>query len=194
MRAAARSAIRSSTKVAVLALLAALAPLVAQEPTTTIKVDVQLVRLAVSATAHGMPVKALTRDDFSIREEGAPQPIQSFWQEGDLPLTIGLIVDVSGSQMSLLHQHRETLLRFLKQVMQPRDRAMIVTVGPQARLLTDLTDSQEELARGIDQVQGGGRRGELLGEPCHGRAPAPTVADEKDGDRRSRRRNRMSNL
>src|SRR5437763_122416 len=105
MRAATRSAIRRSTKVVVLALLAGCALARAQAPTTTIKVDVQLVRLAVSATAHGVPVKALTRDDFSVREEGAPQPIQSFWQEGDLPLTIGLIVDVSGSQMSLLHQH-----------------------------------------------------------------------------------------
>src|SRR5262249_142909 len=109
-------------------------------------------------------VRDLRREDFTVREEGAPQTIKYFWQEADLPLTVGLVVDVSGSQAGLVRKHRETVAQFWKQVMGPRDRGFLVTIGAKARLGTDLTNSTPELLAGVDRI--GGRAGELLGDPC----------------------------
>ena len=139
------------------------------------RVDVNVVRVAASVTEHGVPVKGLTKNDFRIREDATPQEIKYFWQEQDLPLTVGLIVDVSGSQASLVRKHRETLKRFFRQVLRPEDRAMIVTVGPQARILNDFTSSQEDLARGIERIKIGGRAGDILGEPCKGKLNEETA-------------------
>ena len=155
-----------------------------QQPAASFRVDVNVVRIAASATQHGVPVKGLTKDDFRVREDAAPQPIKYFWQEHDLPLTVGLIVDVSGSQATLVHNHRETLKRFFQQVLRPEDRAMIVTVGPQARILNDFTASQEDLARGIERIKIGGRAGDILGEPCKGKS------DEETADPQPRRHGR----
>src|SRR5205085_2842292 len=110
-----------------------------QAEPTSIKVDVQLVRVAASATEHGVPVKGLTQQEFVIREDGAPQSLRYLWQESDLPLTIGLLVDVSGSQATLVRQHRDTVKQFLRQVLRPEDRAMLVAVATQARVLADFT-------------------------------------------------------
>jgi len=150
------------------------------------RVDVSVVRVAASVTQHGVPVKGLSQQDFRIREDSVPQEIRYFWQEHDLPLTVGLVVDVSGSQASLVHKHRDTLKRFLRLVLRPEDRAMIVTVGPQARLLTDFTSSQDELADGIEHIRVGGRQGPLVGEACKGKQ-AEQGADEPAQRPRGRR-------
>jgi VWFA-related protein len=133
-----------------------------------IRVDVDLVRLSCSATEHGVPVKGLQKDDFLIREDSILQEVKYFWQESELPLTIGLIVDVSGSQTGLVNKHRETVAHFLKQVLRPEDRAMLVTVGPQAHLLTDLTGSIDDLSASIDHITQGRGDAPILGEPCRG--------------------------
>jgi Ca-activated chloride channel family protein len=92
-----------------MALAAALA---AQKP--DIRVDVDLVTVACSATAaDGAPVKNLTAGDFLVRDNGETRKVTQFWQESDLPLTIGLVVDASGSQLELIARHRDTIGQFL---------------------------------------------------------------------------------
>src|SRR5580658_2952996 len=87
-----------------------------------IRVDVDLVTVACSVTDHaGAPVKDLQLEDFSLRDDGQSREIQSFWQEQDLPLTVALVVDVSGSQAVFVRSHREAVAEFLKQVIGPRD-------------------------------------------------------------------------
>jgi len=138
----------------------------AQEP-PDIKVDVGLVTVATSVSnREGAPVKNLRREDFELLDDGKPREVQYFWQETDLPLTIGLIADVSGSQMGEISKHREDLTRFLAQVMSPRDRAFLVTVGGQVKLVTDLTSSIEELSAGVDGIELRRGAGTQLGEPC----------------------------
>ena len=143
----------------------------AQNPATeeSVRVDVDLVRVPVSVTQRGIPVKGLTKDAFQLRENSAPQVIEYFWQELDLPLSIGLIVDVSGSQAGLIGKHKQTVTTFLKQVLGPEDRAMLITVSPQARLVTGFTNSIDELDQGIDRIKKlGGKSDPILGEPCRG--------------------------
>jgi len=135
-----------------------------------IRVDVELVTVACSVTDRGgAPVKNLTASDFTIRDDGEPRTVTEFWQESDLPLTIGLVVDASGSQAEFVAQHRDTIERFLSQVLGERDRAFLVQINGQARLVTDLTGSIEELREGVEKI--GTREGSaspMLGERCRG--------------------------
>src|SRR5205814_10407971 len=86
----------------------------------------------------------------------------------DLPLTVGLIVDVSGSQAGLVGKHRETVARFIQQVLRPQDHAMLVTVGPAVHLLTDFTNSVTEFNAGIDRIHWRNVGSPTLGEACQG--------------------------
>src|SRR4051794_14422714 len=132
-----------------------------------IKMDVTLVPVACSVTNRdGTPVKGLTAGDFVLREEGAVQPIKYVWQDLDLPLTIGVIVDVSGSQMKWVEEHRNSVAQFITQVIGPHDRAFLVTVARDQRLLVDFTNSKDTLMRGVDRIDRRQRGGRLLGEPC----------------------------
>src|SRR5208283_5119503 len=82
-----------------------LAPLVAQEPDTAppIKVEVDVVSVLASVrNKQGGLVGNLAKDDFVLSEDGKPQTIKYFTRETDLPLTIGLLVDVSASQGRLI--------------------------------------------------------------------------------------------
>jgi len=103
-----------------------------------------------------------------LRDNGKRQPIEYFWQESDLPLMLGPIVDVSGSQAAFVESHRHTVARFVSQVMSPQDRAFLVTLASEVKLVTDLTGSIDELLRGVTRVGRGAIAGEQFGEPCFG--------------------------
>jgi VWFA-related protein len=135
--------------------------------TPDIHIDVNTVTVAYTVSdRNSAPVKDLRREDFTLLDGGRATAIRSFWQESSLPLTIGLVADVSGSQMGVIRSHRDTILHFLSQVMGPQDKAFIVTVANQVKLVTDLTGSLDELRAGVDELKVGGRAGTQLGEPC----------------------------
>src|SRR5437868_14845317 len=70
----------------------------------TIKVDVNLVNVLCTVRAkNGALVGNLQKNDFQVLEDGKPQEIKYFTRETDLPLTIGMLVDVSGSQERLIN-------------------------------------------------------------------------------------------
>jgi len=138
----------------------------AQHP-PSIKVDVDLVTVACSVMDRdGALVSKLGVDDFVLTDNGAPQQIKQLWRDVDLPLTVGLIVDVSGSQMGLVNKHKRTMTEFLSKVLGPDDRAFLVTVGPDVRLVTDFTNSVDELQRGVDSIDTRQSAGVQLGDPC----------------------------
>ncbi|HKN71127.1 MAG TPA: hypothetical protein VJX30_08860, partial [Terriglobales bacterium] len=65
----------------------------AQEPAATVAVDVKVVTLPVTVRdKHGKIVRDLTKDDFTLQEDGRPQTVKYFSQETNLPLTLGLLV------------------------------------------------------------------------------------------------------
>jgi VWFA-related protein len=145
-----------------LALLAALGFSRAQ-----IRVDVGLVTVTCEVTDRtGAPAKDLRLEDFELRDNGREQKIDSLWQEQDLPLTIGLLVDVSGSQSAFVDEHRRAVTQFLTQILGPKDRAFLVTVGPEAKLLADLSGSIDELRRAADLIDPVQVRGKIFGESC----------------------------
>jgi|SRR5579863_275753 len=141
-----------------------------------IRVDVDLVTVACSVTDHnGAPVKNLALEDFKVTDNGQPREIRNLWRESDLPLTVALVADVSGSQAGYVKDHKEAIAQFLKQVIGPRDRAMIVQVARQAWTLSDLTGSAADLDAAVDRIgEPATKRLRLLGPPCrNARVPHP---------------------
>jgi VWFA-related protein len=153
-------------RTSLLALISA-ALLNAQQP-PDIRVDVDLVTASCSVTDRGgVPVKGLKREDFNLRDNGQPREITNFWQESDLPLTIAFVADVSGSQAGYVKSHREAVAKFFQQVLSPADRAMVVEVAQQSRLLSDLTASPDALSAAVERIgTHEGKESPLLGPPC----------------------------
>jgi VWFA-related protein len=156
---------RGSTLVPLCAALLA-ADIHAQQ--APIRVDVDLVAVACAVdTRGGAPAGNLKAVDFRLLDDGHPREIRNFWQEADLPLTVALVADVSGSQAGYIQSHREAIGQFLRQVIGPRDRAMVVGVAGEARLIAGLTGSGSDLSAAVESI--GGREGKqspLLGPAC----------------------------
>ena len=112
----------------------------------SIKIDVNLVNVAFSVRdASGALVDGLTQDDFEVFEDSAPQKIAYFAKSTDLPLTLGLDVDASGSQDHFEKQHERDLDTFFKAALGPNDRAFLVGFGNYVRLVTDFSRSGAEM-------------------------------------------------
>src|SRR5207247_1672911 len=95
--------------------------------------------------ARGALAPGLTKDDFDVLENGAPQKVSFFARSAEVPLTLGLVVDVSGSQQPFVKAHHRDLDAFLREAMGPRDRAFLICFGNRLRLVSDFADSRPEL-------------------------------------------------
>lgn len=105
------------------------APLLAQEA-EPIRVQVNLVNVPFAVSdASGRLVSDLTTQDFEVFEDGQAQKIQFFSRAQESPLTLAVLADVSGSQDDYLKEHRKHLKDFLKTVLKPRDKAMLICFG-----------------------------------------------------------------
>jgi len=118
------------------------APALPQQPAAeeplTIKVDVEVVNILCSVRDNnGRLVSDLAQDDFAVSEEGKPQQIRYFARETDLPLTIGLLVDVSKSQENLIEIEKHAAFRFFSEVLRKKDLAFLISFGAEAELLHD---------------------------------------------------------
>jgi Ca-activated chloride channel family protein len=133
----------------------------AQEP---IKVDVKLVNVAFSVRdSRGALVDNLTQDDLQVFEDAVPQKTSFFARSLDVPLTLGLIVDFSGSQDQFSKQHQRDLEVFLKDVLGPKDRVFLVCFGNHIRLVSDFTQSGPELLEELKKYRHDDRQFPELG-------------------------------
>jgi VWFA-related protein len=109
--------------------------------------DVKVVNvLATVRNKTGALVGNLGQDDFSLAEDGRPQAIRYFARESDLPLTLGLMVDTSGSQRRVLDAERGASLRFLDQVVRPaKDHVFILQFDSLVQIRQGLTSSVGKL-------------------------------------------------
>jgi VWFA-related protein len=136
-----------------------------QQPDATFSADVKVVNvLATVRNGKGDVVRDLTANDFSITEDGRPETIRYFSRETDLPLTLGLLVDTSGSQRRVLPEERTASRRFFEQVLrEDKDQAFLIHFEREVELLEDLTSSRQKLESALDSLdrpelrrQGGG--------------------------------------
>lgn len=126
----------------------ALAGLATAQP--QIRVNVNLVNLAfVARDAQGKLVDNLTPDDIELYEDTVPQKIKSFARSTDLPLTLGLLIDVSNSQDPFGKEHKKDLEVFLKEILRSQDRVFLLCFGNHLRLVSDFTNSANQIGNTI---------------------------------------------
>lgn len=124
----------------------------------SITVNAQLVNLPVVVRdKKGALVLNLTKADFALSVDGHPQTIRYFDLDNDLPLSLGLLVDTSGSVRSALEDERSASEAFLDQMMtspanRTPDQAFLIQFAHEAELLQEMTSSRPKLRAALDQV------------------------------------------
>lgn len=131
----------------------------ANDPILTIKKRVDEVNVLFIATdRHGKFVRNLNQADFSIFDDHKPvESILNFRRETDLPIELGLLIDVSGSVEGRFAFEKEAATGFLQHVIRPHyDRAFVVGFNKESRLTQDFTDQVPLLAAGVQRLNNGG--------------------------------------
>ena len=128
-------------------------PVLAQDPKFSTSVNVVSV-LATVRDNKGKIVHDLAQDDFTITEDGRPQSIRYFSQQSDLPLTLGLLVDTSGSQARVLEKERNASYEFFEHILrEDKDKAFLIHFDREVELLQDLTSSRKDLETALKDVE-----------------------------------------
>lgn len=136
----------------------------------TIRVNVELVNLYFNVkTKKGQLIPNLDKPNFRVFEDGKEQTIQRFTRETDLPLTLGLLIDISASQERLIDIERQAASQFFSSVVRKKDEAFVISFGKDTELLQDYTNSPRQLTASLNDLRGDG------GAPMIGRGPIPNV-------------------
>ena len=101
---------------------------------------------------HGALLANLTKDEFEVLEDGKPQTIKYFSAETNLPLTLGLLIDSSGSMQRMLDTEKVVAADFLRQVITEKDLAFIISFDISVDLLQDLTSDVHLLDAGLKRA------------------------------------------
>ncbi len=121
---------------------------------------------------NGKIVKDLNKQDFTLSEEGRPQTIGYFARESNLPLTIGFLLDTSGSTRQVLPDEKTSARHFIEKVLrESQDQAFVIHFDREVELLQDVTTSRSKLERALDEVepiQRGGYQGQNSGSTSGG--------------------------
>jgi len=126
-----------------------------QENQETLRLGTELVNLFFSVTdRQNRFITDIQQDEIRILEDGKPQEIFSFQHETDLPLTLAILIDVSGSQEYTLPEEKMAAARFLRSVVRPvKDLAAIVTFRGEVDLMQPLTSNKSRLERALEEVR-----------------------------------------
>ena len=145
---------RIRAAVSVLCITAVAAGLVYAAPPGQIRVQVSLVNLfATVRDKHKAIVTGLKMDDFQVYEDGQLQEITNFSADSNLPITLGILLDTSGSESFLLSAEKDAGSRFLARVMRKGDLAMVMSFDTDVDLLADFTEDRSRLNRAINRAQ-----------------------------------------
>jgi len=131
----------------------------ADEPILTIKKRVDEVNVLFIATdRHGKFVRNLNQNDFSILDDHKPvQSVVNFRRETDLPIQMGLLVDVSASVRGRFDFEKQAATGFLQHVLRRGyDKAFVVGFNKSSHLTQDFTDNVQLLSAGVHELSGGG--------------------------------------
>ena len=147
----------------------------------TFKIQVNLVDLFFTVKdKSGNLVPHLTENDCSVAEDKAPQTLKHFVAETNQPLTLGILLDTSGSQQRVLPLEQEAGSRFLEQVLRQKDEAFLLSFDVNVDLLQDYTNSPHLLAHAMDkaEINTAGGNG-AAGVPGIGGGPVPVHGTPK---------------
>ena len=155
-----------------------------EEPATTLKVNVEVVQLFFNVKdKHGALIPNLPKEEFEIFEDGKPQTIKYFKAESDLPLTLGIMIDTSGSQQRVLDMEKEVGASFLEDIIRPKDEAFVISFDIDITLMQDFTNSVSRLRHALNEAKintggvscSGGPIGPQGPIPCSSSGPRGTA-------------------
>jgi len=151
-----------------------------QTPVATFKLSVNLVDLFFTVKdSKGNLVPHLTKSDCTVSEDKTPQTLKNFVAENDQPLTLGILLDTSGSQERVLPLEQDAGSQFLERVIRTKDEAFVLSFDVNVDLLQDFTNSAHELAHAMGKAQINTAGGNGSGIPGLGGGTVPTVGDPK---------------
>jgi VWFA-related protein len=142
------------SRISVILLIAGLlvTPIIAGQ----LKVEVALVNIVATVTDEaGHYVSDLTADDFIVEEDGKAQNIAHFSQSNDLPVSMGVVLDTSGSMERKIGTATSAVERFIRTIHR-EDDIFLLTFSNRPQLQQDFTDDREKLARALRRVTVGG--------------------------------------
>ena len=122
-----------------------------EEPVATLKIGTRVVAVAaVVVDATGAPVRGLDKDAFVLKQDGVEQPIRYFSEDMDLPLTLALMVDTSGSEKAYLEEEVMASETFFKEMLRrPTDRAALFQFDAGVQQLRPMTASVQTLENSL---------------------------------------------
>jgi VWFA-related protein len=152
-----------------------------EAPAATLRVNVNLVSLYFTVRdKHNGLVSTLTKKDCNILEDKHPETIKNFSTEADLPLTLGILLDTSGSQQNVLPLEQQAGGNFLHRILREKDQAFLVTFDVGVNLEQDFTNNANQIIRAMDKAEintaGGNGAG---GVPGIGQGPVPVHGTPK---------------
>lgn len=145
-------------------------------PLETLKVNVDVVNVFCNVKDnHGALIPDLKREDFQLDEDGKPQTVKYFSADTQQPLTLGLLMDTSGSMMEVIPAEKEVAGEFLNQVLRPKDMGFFMTFDIDAELQQDFTSSPRQIRRAMDKAHVNSPPPANAGLPGLGGGPLPTA-------------------
>lgn len=160
----------STTKPRVPSAAQAAAP-VAQIPTIVVNSDLVNMVFSVAGKHHDF-IPDLPQSAFRVFEDGKPQTIRFFSSENQLPLTLGLLLDTSPSQVNVLAAEQGISDQFFRQVLTAKDLAFVLGFDINTTLLQDFTSSRDLLDAAVDNAHIGGGSAASIYNP--GSFPSPS--------------------
>jgi VWFA-related protein len=152
-----------------------------EQPVATLKMNVNLVDVIFTVKDKaGSLVPHLNKEDCTVSEDNVTQTLKSFMAETNQPLTLGLLLDTSGSQQRVLSLEKDAGSQFLERVLKPKDEAFLLSFDVNVDLLQDLTNSSRMLARAMSkaEINTAGGNG-AKGIPGAGGGTVPTIGRPK---------------
>ena len=157
------------------------APSQDEQSVATFKLNVNLVDVFFTVKdKQGNLVPHLTKDDCTVLEDKVPQKLKNFTAETNQPLTLGILLDTSGSQQRVLPLEQEVGGQFLERVLRQKDEAFLISFDVDVDLLQDFTNSSRQLSRAMNkaEINTAGGNG-AAGIPGAGGGTVPTIGDPK---------------
>jgi len=146
----------------------------------TLKVNVNVVQIFFNVKdKKGALIPSLTKDNFQILEDGKPQTIKYFAAESNLPLTLGILIDSSGSQARVLDMEKQIGGEFLSQILREKDLAFVISFDVNVDLLQDFTSSVHLLKAALNTARINTAGGSGMGIPGLGGGTVPTIGSPR---------------
>ncbi len=123
-------------------------------PVTTLRVNSNLVSLYFTVhDKRGALIPNLTKDDCQVLEDKKLQKLRNFEARADQPLTLGILLDTSGSQQNVLPLEQQAGSSFLHSVLREKDEAFLIAFDVEVNLLEDYSNNAGQLSRAMNKAE-----------------------------------------